>query len=199
MKRRILSALLALGLLLSLAACGAGGGAAAAEGQSNKSLTVVTTLFPAYDFARELCGGRCEIVLLVPPGAETHSYEPTPQDLLRIQSCDLLICNGGESEAWLDTLLDGADGAFAVLSMLDCVDALEEEHKEGMQRIREENTSGPRRATPPSSAARSAGSSARSTRRERKSTAGTARATARSSTSSTRPSAASSPRRAETA
>ena len=138
MKRRILSALLALGLLLSLAACGAGGGAAAAEGQSNKSLTVVTTLFPAYDFARELCGGRCEIVLLVPPGAEAHSYEPTPQDLLRIQSCDLLICNGGESEAWLDTLLDGADGAFAVLSMLDCVDALEEEHKEGMQRIREE-------------------------------------------------------------
>ena len=138
MKRRILSALLALGLLLSLAACGAGGGAAAAEGQSNNGLTIVTTLFPAYDFARELCGGRCEIVLLVPPGAEAHSYEPTPQDLLRIQSCDLLICNGGESEAWLDTLLDGADGAFAVLSMLDCVDALEEEHKEGMQRIREE-------------------------------------------------------------
>jgi zinc transport system substrate-binding protein len=138
MKRRLLSALLALGLLLSLAACGAGGGAADAEGQSNNSLTVVTTLFPAYDFARELCGGRCEIVLLVPPGAETHSFEPTPQDLLRIQSCDLLICNGGESEAWLDTLLDGADGAFAVLSMLDCVDALEEEHKEGMQRIREE-------------------------------------------------------------
>ena len=77
-------------------------------------------------------------MLLVPPGAETHSYEPTPQDLLRIQSCDLLICNGGESEAWLDTLLDGAAGDFAVLSMLDCVDALEEEHKEGMQRIREE-------------------------------------------------------------
>ena len=138
MKTRLLSALLALGLLLSLAACGARGGEADAEGQSNNGLTIVTTLFPAYDFARELCGGRCEIVLLVPPGAETHSYEPTPQDLLRIQSCDLLICNGGESEAWLDTLLDGADGAFAVLSMLDCVDALEEEHKEGMQRSREE-------------------------------------------------------------
>ena len=138
MKRRILSALLALGLLLSLAACGVRGGEADAEGQSNSGLTIVTTLFPAYDFARELCGGRCEIVLLVPPGAEAHSYEPTPQDLLRIQSCDLLICNGGESEAWLDTLLDGADGAFAVLSMLDCVDALEEEHKEGMQSIHEE-------------------------------------------------------------
>ncbi|MBR0208383.1 MAG: zinc ABC transporter substrate-binding protein [Oscillospiraceae bacterium] len=140
MKRKLLSALLALSLLLSLCACGAQNGAADAEGQSNKSLTVVTTLFPAYDFAREICAGRCEIVLLVPPGAEAHSYEPTPQDLVRIGRCDLLICNGGESEAWLETLLDGAEGGYAVLRMLDCVDALEEEHKEGMQRIREEES-----------------------------------------------------------
>ena len=140
MKTRLLSALLALVLLLSLAACGARGGEADAEGQSNNGLTIVTTLFPAYDFARELCGGRCEIVLLVPPGAEAHSFEPTPQDLLRIQSCDLLICNGGESEAWLDTLLDGAAPGCSVLKMLDCVEALEEEHKEGMQHIHEEET-----------------------------------------------------------
>ena len=140
MKRKLLSALLALGLLLCLAACGDRD--AAAEGQPNTALTVVTTLFPAYDFAREICGGRCEIVLLVPPGAETHSYEPTPQDLLRIQGCDLLICNGGESEAWLETLLDGAEGEFSVLSMLECVDALEEEHKEGMQELHEEEEEG---------------------------------------------------------
>ncbi len=135
MKRKLFAAVLALCLLLSLSACGAADGAADAEGQSNMSLTVVTTLFPAFDFARELCAGRCEIVLLVPPGAETHSYEPTPQDLVRIESCDLLICNGGESETWLDTLLDGASGGCAVLRMLDCVDALEEEHREGMQRL----------------------------------------------------------------
>ena len=140
MKRKLLSALLALSLLLCLAACGAKD--AAAEEQANTALCVVTTLFPAYDFARELCGGRCEIVLLVPPGAETHSYEPTPQDLLRIQSCDLLICNGGESEAWLETMLDGAEGEFSVLAMLECVDALEEEHKEGMQELREEEDEG---------------------------------------------------------
>ena len=136
MIKKLLSALLALSLLLSLAACGEKD--AGAEGQENTALTVVTTLFPAYDFARELCGGRCEIVLLLPPGAETHSYEPTPRDLLRIESCDLLICNGGESEAWLDTLLDGAEGSFSVLRMLDCVEALEEEHKEGMQDLHEE-------------------------------------------------------------
>ncbi|MBR2582620.1 MAG: zinc ABC transporter substrate-binding protein [Oscillospiraceae bacterium] len=140
MKRKLLSALLALSLLVSLCACGVKGGAAAAEGQSNKCLTVVTTLFPAYDFAREIAGERCEIVLLVPPGAEVHSYEPTPQDLMRIEDCDLLICNGGESEAWLETLLDGADGGYAVVKMLECVDALEEEHKEGMQGIHEEES-----------------------------------------------------------
>ena len=138
MKRKLLTALLALIILASLCACGAKVGPADAEGQSNKSLTVVTTLFPAYDFAREIAGERCSVVLLVPPGAEAHSYEPTPQDIVRIESCDLLICNGGESEAWLETLLDGADGGYAVVRMLDCVDALEEEQKEGMQRIRSE-------------------------------------------------------------
>ena len=138
MKRKLLSALLALSLLVGLTACGAKSGADIAEGQSNNGLSIVTTLFPAWDFAREICRGRCEIVLLVPPGAEAHSFEPTPQDLVRIERCNLLICNGGESEAWLETLLDGAEGGFRVLSMLDCVDALEEEHKEGMQRIHEE-------------------------------------------------------------
>ena len=135
--KKLISLLLALLLLFSLAAC-AGKEAAPAEKQNHIFPVVVTTLFPAYDFARELCGGRCEIVLLVPPGAETHSYEPTPQDIVRIEDCDLLICNGGESEAWLETILDGAAGDFAVLRMLDCVDALEEEQKEGMQRVHED-------------------------------------------------------------
>ena len=142
MKKKLLSALLGLALLVSMSACGAPQSADTAEEQSNTRPVVVTTLFAAYDFARELSGGRCELVQLVPPGAETHSYEPTPQDLLRIESCDLLICNGGESEAWLETLLDGAEGSLRVLSMLECVDALEEEHKEGMQDLHEEEDEG---------------------------------------------------------
>lgn len=142
MRKKLLSALLALSLLVSLAACGTKGTASPAEGQSNTGLKVVTTLFPAYDFARELCGGRCEIILLLPPGTETHSYEPTPQDLVRIEGCDLLICNGGESEAWLETLLEGTEGRFSVLAMLDCVEALKEEQKEGMQQIRGEEETG---------------------------------------------------------
>lgn len=137
--KRLVLALLAAALLLSLAGCGAGGTNAANEKQDT-ALCVVTTLFPAYDFARVIGGERCDVTLLVPPGAESHSYEPTPQDVLRIESCDLLLANGGESEEWLETLLSGAEGDFTALYMLDCVQALEEEEKEGMQELRGEET-----------------------------------------------------------
>ena len=136
MKRMLCLALAAL-LLTGLVGCGAG-----REAQTEKTEqdgpVVVTTLFPAFDFARVICGGRGEVSLLVPPGAEAHSYEPTPQDLLRIERCDLLIANGGESEAWLETLLDGTESSVNSLLMLNCVNALVEEEKEGMQHIRGE-------------------------------------------------------------
>lgn len=96
-------------------------------------LSIVATVFPAYDFARQVAGDDAEVTLLVPPGSETHSFEPTPQDIIRIQECDLLVCNGGESEAWLDTILDGMDKPIPTVVMLDCVEALTEEVKEGMQ------------------------------------------------------------------
>ena len=120
--KRTIFALLAAALLFSLAACGAGPADMATE-KVNTRPVVVTTLFPAYDFARTIAGERCEVSLLVPPGTEAHSFEPTPRDLLRIADCDLLVANGGE---------------VPVLYMLGCVDALEEEEKEGMQDLREE-------------------------------------------------------------
>lgn len=135
--KRLLTALLAAALLFSLAACGASAADTAKEKQNTKPV-VVTTLFPAYDFARTIAGERCEVSLLVPPGMEAHSFEPTPRDLLLIAGCDLLVANGGESEEWLETMLDGIDGEVPALYMLDCVDALEEEEKEGMQDLHEE-------------------------------------------------------------
>lgn len=138
--KRFLTLALAL-LLLGLAGCGARE-SAPREKTEQDGPVVVTTLFPAYDFVRVILGGRGELTLLVPPGAETHSFEPTPQDLLRIEGCDLLVGNGGESEAWLETLLDGRSGGFHTLLMLDCVEALEEETKEGMQKLREEEEDG---------------------------------------------------------
>lgn len=118
-------------LVLLLILCGCG--ETPAETVQDGELNIVTTVFPAYDFARNVAGEKGNVSLLVPPGSESHSFEPTPQDIIRINSCDLLICNGGESEAWLEEIADGLDSSVRILSMLDCVDALEEEIKEGMQ------------------------------------------------------------------
>ncbi len=90
---------LALVLALSLVGCGR------QEAESGK-LTVVTTLFPYYDFARAIAGDRAEVTLLLSPGREAHSFEPTPLDALTIAEADVFLCNGGEDEAWVTDMLD---------------------------------------------------------------------------------------------
>ena len=116
-------------LCLALCACGQQAQAPETDGGVN----IVATVFPAYDFARQIAGDDGNVTLLIPPGSEAHSYEPTPQDIIRIQNCDLLVCNGGESEAWLDEILGGMGNEIPTVVMLDCVDALTEEVKDGMQ------------------------------------------------------------------
>lgn len=116
-------------LCLALCACGQQAQAPETDGGVN----IVATVFPAYDFARQIAGDDGNVTLLIPPGSEAHSYEPTPQDIIRIQNCDLLVCNGGESEAWLDEILAGMGNEIPTVVMLDCVDALTEEDKDGMQ------------------------------------------------------------------
>lgn len=127
---RALAALLLLSLLLT------GCSSAAPAEESGDIPELVATVFPAYDFARQIAGDRARVTLLVPPGSESHSFEPTPRDMARIEGCALLICNGGESEAWLDQILEDRE-QVPVLSMLSCVQALEEETVEGMQEVYE--------------------------------------------------------------
>lgn len=115
-------------MLTALCACGK-----EEEFSDDGKHNIVATVFPAYDFAREITQGKADVTLLVPPGSEVHSFEPTPKDLIRIEKCDLLICNGGEGEVWLDEVLEGLDKEITVVTMLECVNALEEETKEGMQ------------------------------------------------------------------
>ena len=136
MKRTVLTiiTLIALALL-----CACGSPAAEEEQIESGKLSIVTTMFPAYDFALQIAGDRAEVTLIVPPGSEAHSYEPTPKDIITINSCDLLICNGGESEAWVAEVIEGLDNDVKVIYMLDCVDALEEEIQEGMQAYEEED------------------------------------------------------------
>lgn len=135
--RKTLAILYILLLAFNLCACGAG-----PARRGDGPIRIVTTVFPACDFAARVAGERATVTLLVPPGAESHSFEPTAQDLLRVRDCDLFLCNGGESEAWVEELLESQDGEIRTLVMLDCVEALEEEIKEGMQAVREEEEDG---------------------------------------------------------
>lgn len=96
-------------------------------------LQVVATIFPAYDFARAAAGAEAEVTLLLPPGSESHSYEPTPADILAVRDCDLFIYLGGESDHWVETILDSIEPRGQTLRMVDCVELLAEETREGMQ------------------------------------------------------------------
>ncbi len=122
--KRIFPALCAL---LLLTACGPD-----LPPEDSERPQIVATVFPAYDFARSAAGELADVTLLLPPGAESHSYEPTPADILRVQRCDLFIYLGGESDAWVDTILSAIEPRGDVLRMIDCVDLLEEETVEGM-------------------------------------------------------------------
>ncbi|GHV18712.1 adhesin [Planctomycetales bacterium] len=101
---------------------------------AEKKISVVTTIFPPYDFARAVGGDRVELKMLLPPGAESHSFEPTPQDLIAIQKSDLFIYGGGESDTWVESVLQALDGKkIKVLSMMKIVEPVPEEIVEGMQ------------------------------------------------------------------
>jgi zinc transport system substrate-binding protein len=106
------------------------------------AVSVVTTVFPSYDFVREIAGDRVNLSLLLPPGAESHSFEPTPRDIIQIQNSDIFIYVGGESEAWVERILDSIDsyktGKLKVISLMDMVEVVEEEIVEGMEEEEEE-------------------------------------------------------------
>lgn len=141
--KRMITALLAIALAVSAAGCGRAGGSAAQTatrtGEGNGRLSVVSTIFPGYDFARAVAGENVSLTMLLPPGSESHSFEPTPKDILTIQNCDLFIYVGGESDAWVKGILDSMDtSGMTILPMMELVDAVEEEIKEGMQHEHDE-------------------------------------------------------------
>lgn len=103
------------------------------KGDSGK-LNVVTTIFPAYDFAREVTGEEAEVTMLLQPGTEAHTYEPTPKDIKAIQNCDVFIYTGGENDVWVEDILNTMDTSDMVqIRMVDCVDTLEEAELEGTE------------------------------------------------------------------
>ncbi|MDR3244759.1 MAG: metal ABC transporter substrate-binding protein [Elusimicrobiota bacterium] len=104
-------------------------------------LNVVATIFPQYDFIRQIAGDNVNLNMLISPGAETHSYEPTPQDIIKINNSDVFIFVGGESDAWLEKILESLDDKKnrTIISLMDIVKPVKEEIAEGMQEEDEES------------------------------------------------------------
>jgi len=97
-------------------------------------LSVIATVFPAFDFARVIAGEHAQVRLLLPPGSESHSYEPTPQDMIAIQNADLFLYVGGESDHWIEeVLLSMGEAAPRTFRLMDCVTLLHEEYTDSME------------------------------------------------------------------
>ena len=127
--KRIFPLLLALMLSLSLCACGQ----TASDTDSDK-LQVMASAFPYYDFARAIGGEHIEASLLIAAGREVHSFEPTPLDVVKLSKSDVFLYNGGESELWVEEILESAGEHIAVTAaMMDYAPLLEEEIVEGME------------------------------------------------------------------
>ncbi len=91
-------------------------------------ISVVTTGFAHYDFARSIAGEMADVTMLLSPGEESHTFEPTPQDMLRINECDVFIYNGGESEKWVDKIIGSLDEDTVVVKFMDEVELKKAEH-----------------------------------------------------------------------
>ena len=141
MKKFIAAAFAAL-LLLSLLGCaqatpsapGSVENSVESSAVEKEKLKIVATIFPQYDFVRQIAGDHVELTMLMRPGAETHSFEPSLKDMTTIQQCDLFIYVGGESDVWVDRILSSLDvSGIKFLKLMDMVTVVEEEFVQGME------------------------------------------------------------------
>ncbi|MBQ9049271.1 MAG: zinc ABC transporter substrate-binding protein [Lachnospiraceae bacterium] len=105
------------------------------EEPDDGKLKIVTTIFPQYDFVRAIAGGTgaVNVRMLLSPGEEVHSYEPTPLDIKEIQNCDLFIYVGAENDVWVDRILENmGDKRPETLRLVDLTETVAEESVEGM-------------------------------------------------------------------
>ena len=100
-----------------------------------KKYSVVSTSFPGYDFARAVTKNtNISTKMLVKPGAETHTYEPTPQDIINIKNADMFVYVGGDSDDWVKKVLKDVDTKKThVVKLVDLVSTVNEEIVEGME------------------------------------------------------------------
>ena len=97
---------------------------------AEEKLGSVVTDFPCYDFARAVAGENADITMLIKPGAEVHSFDPTPADIAAMHEADVFAYIGGESDVWAKDMLSGMEDGPSVLRMFDCVEKVQEDHSQ---------------------------------------------------------------------
>lgn len=122
-------------LLCSLVFCIVGCAGGRSPQKNDKRLKVVATVFAEYDFLRNIAGDRISLEMLMLPGADLHTFDPTPKDIMQVQEADLFVTIGGESDAWADKIIESVDSKnLQTIRLMDCVDhVVEEDVVEGME------------------------------------------------------------------
>lgn len=140
MKKRIISALLAAGLMISASGCvNTDSSYVPLRKNDNARISVVCTTFPEYDWVRQLTGKynyEFEVTYLLGNGTDIHSFQPSASDMALISGCDLFICVGGESEQWINSALrEPINKDIRVVKLMELLGdrAFAEEQTEGMQ------------------------------------------------------------------
>lgn len=111
LKLRLVSILMVLALVL----VGCGEDKTSPTSGGNDKLTIVTTMFPLYDFAQNIALDNAEVTCLLPAGTELHHWEPSPKDIVAMQEADILIYTGSYLETWMDDVLKGMDDSGVVV------------------------------------------------------------------------------------
>ncbi|MCR5250526.1 MAG: metal ABC transporter substrate-binding protein [Lachnospiraceae bacterium] len=136
MKKKSILMFVVMAALCCLAGC-SNAKAAGTEEKASEKLSIVTTIFPEYDWVREIVGTNdAEITMLLDNGVDLHSFQPTAQDILKISACDMFIYVGGESDEWVeDALAEATNKDMVVINLLDSLgDRVKaEEIVEGME------------------------------------------------------------------
>lgn len=115
------------------------------QSEQSEKFQIVTTIFPAYDWVRQIMGdaaNNAELTMLLDNGVDLHSYQPTADDLIKISTCDMFIYVGGESDGWVeDALKNAVNKDMVVINMMELMgdSAKEEEMVEGMQKSKHDH------------------------------------------------------------
>ena len=116
----------------------------AVKSESDGELKIVTTIFPEYDWVKTILGDKAEnaeLTLLLDNGVDLHSYQPTAEDIVKIKECDMFVYVGGESDEWVEDVLEASENKdMVVINLLDVLgdSVKEEEIVEGMEHEHED-------------------------------------------------------------